>query len=293
MIKSMTGFGKGQAENKFGGIKVETRSVNHKFLEISVKLPESLLDFEDRTREIAGRFVKRGKVNVNIIHEDGSGSAETIAVDEKLAAAYYRMLMNLKKKIRLEGSVRLDQIITLPGVIRCEPKGAISIKLWPCVEQALTKALKDLDASRQKEGRAIYADLKKRIVHVEKALTLIKERSRINVRMYKEKLKKSIRQLSNEAAKFDKGKLEEEVALYAKNSDVTEEITRIAAHVKNLEDTLTNGREVGKKLDFIAQELNREINTVGSKAGDFKISQKVIQVKSEIEKLREQAKNIE
>lgn len=293
MIKSMTGFGKGEARNKFGRIKIEARSVNHKFLEIGVRLPESVLNFEERIRELAGRFVKRGKVNLSLTHEDGIDNADKIVVDEKLAKTYYRILMNLKKNIDLEGSIRLDQIITLPGVITYEPKGIILSRIWPCIEQALKTALKNLDASRLKEGEALYADLKKRMGYIEKALAVIKERSKINVKMYRERLKSSIRQLSNSSTKFDKGRLEQEVALYAKNSDVTEETTRIAAHVKNLKDTLERDQEVGKKLDFIAQELNREINTIGSKAGDFKISQKVIQIKSEIEKLREQAKNIE
>jgi uncharacterized protein (TIGR00255 family) len=294
MIKSMTGFGKGEAKGKFGRIKAEVRTVNHKFLEISTKLPEGLLDFEDRIREIASKFVKRGKANLNLVYEDGLDSADKVVVDEKLAAAYYKMLSALKKKIRLEGSIRMDQLIMLPGVITYEPKKGLSQKIWPSVEEALREAFRDLDRFRAKEGRALYTDLKKRIGYIEKAMSVIKERSKINVKLYKERLKDSIKEVSGKSMKmFDKARLEQEVALYAKNSDVTEEVTRISAHLKNLADTLENGLEVGKKLDFIAQELNREINTIGSKASDFKISQKVIQVKSEIEKLREQAKNIE
>jgi len=294
MIKSMTGFGKGEAKGKFGSIKAEARTVNHKFLEISTKLPEGLLGFEDRIRETVARFVKRGKANLNLIYEDGLDSVDKIVVDEKLAKAYYKMLTALKNNIRLEGSIRLDQLITLPGVITCEPKEVLPQRIWPHVEEALREAFCDLDRSRLKEGRVLYADLKKRIRYIEKAMSVIKERSKINVKFYKERLKDSIKEVSGKSMKiFDKTRLEQEVALYAKNSDVTEEVTRISAHLKNLRDTLENDLEVGKKLDFIAQELNREINTIGSKASDFKISQKVIQAKSEIEKLREQAKNIE
>lgn len=294
MIKSMTGFGKGEISGKYGRIKVEVRSVNHKFFEISAKLPEGLLDFEDRVREMVSKFIRRGKVNLNLVCEDGLESADKIVVDEKLAMVYYRMLTGLKKKIPVEGSVRMDQLITLPGVITYEPKGVTPPKIWPYMEKALIMALENLSRSRLKEGRAIYVDLKKRIRHIEKATGMIKIRSQINVKLYKERLKKSIIELSGTSMKkFDKGRLEQEVALYAKNSDITEEITRILAHVCNLKDVLKKDLEVGKKLDFIAQELNREINTIGSKASDFKISQKVIQIKSEVEKLREQAKNIE
>jgi uncharacterized protein (TIGR00255 family) len=294
MIKSMTGFGKGEASNKFGKVKVEVRSVNHKFLEISARLPEGLLDFEEKVRQTAAGFVRRGKVNLNVIYEDGLDSADKIVIDEKLAKTYYRLLTALKKKIALEGSIRLDQLIGLPGVITYEPKHAFPVKIWPCVEDALVEAFEHLDRSRLKEGRALYADITKRVELIERAMKVIKERSKTNVKFYKERLKNSIKEVSGGSVKlFDKSRIEQEVALYAKNSDITEEIIRIEAHRKNLNDSLAKDAEVGKKVDFIAQELNREINTIGSKASDFRISQKVIQIKSEIEKLREQAKNIE
>lgn len=294
MIKSMTGFGKGEAKGRYGKVKTEVRTVNHKFLEISTKLPEGFLDFEDRIRQLIARFVKRGKVNLSVVYENSLESADKIGVDEKLAAAYYRMLLRLKKKLKLEGSVRLDQLIALPGVITYEPKTALPSAVWPVLERALKEAFENLDESRLKEGGHLYADLEKRIINIERATNLIKERSKINVRLYKKRLKDSIKEMSaNSLRSFDKNRLEQEVALYAKNSDVTEEIIRILAHVKNLKDILERDSEVGKKIDFIAQELNREINTIGSKASDFKISQKVIQIKSEVEKLREQAKNIE
>lgn len=294
MIKSMTGFGKGEAKGKFGSVSAEARAVNHKFLEISVRLPDGFLGFEEKVREIVGGFVKRGKINLNLTHEDGIDSADKVTVNGKLAKKYYKQLINLKKTINVEGSIRLDQIIALPGVITYEPQGVIPDKIWPCINAALKEALKNLNISRIKEGRALYADLKKRTKNINKATQTIKERSSINVKLYKDKFADRINEISNTAVKsFDKGRLEQEVALYAKNSDVTEEITRIRAHIKNLTDTLNKNVEVGKEIDFICQELNREINTVGSKASDFIIAKKVIQIKSEVEKLREQAKNIE
>lgn len=294
MIRSMTGFGKGETKTACGVVIAEARSINHKFLEISSKLPEGLILFEDKIRELSGGYVKRGKVNLNIIHEDGTDAADKITVDYKAAKAYFRQISELKKRIKVDGSIRLDQIITLPGVIKYESKSASAERLWPCIEKAVISALKNLDASRLKEGRAIYTDIMKRVRIIEKANHVVKERSRINVKAYKDRLKKSINEISKDAkAKIDNGRVEQEVALYAKNSDVTEEIIRVSAHLKNLRDTMAKDLEVGKKLDFIAQELNREINTVGSKASDFKISQKVIQMKSEVDKLREQAKNIE
>lgn len=294
MIRSMTGFGKGEAVSKYGRVKVEIRTINHKFLDISAKLPEGLLGFEDKIREDLARFIKRGKVNLNLVYEDGVDSADKIMVDEKLAKTYYRQLTALKNKMALEGSIRLDQIILLPGVITYEPKTALSHDIWPCVQKALANAVKNLDKSRQKEGRAIYADLKRRVRSIEKATGVIKERSEASVKLYRERLANRIKEISNGAATvLDKGRLEQEVALYAKNSDVTEEIIRILSHVQNLHDSLQTNVEIGKELDFIAQELSREINTIGAKASDFKISKNVIRLKGEVEKIREQAKNIE
>ncbi|MCX5716465.1 MAG: YicC family protein [Candidatus Omnitrophica bacterium] len=294
MIKSMTGFGKGEAKGRSGTVKAEIRAINHKFLEIGIKLPEGIASLEDKIRELAQGYVCRGKVNINIAYEDGLGAADKISVDEKLAKAYYRQLNGLKKKIKLEGSIRLDQLIALPGVITYEPKKAAAHDAWPAAQAALRKAFRSLDSSRLKEGRALQADLKKRIKNIEGAIKVIGGREKINTDLYRERLKKSIKELSKGVVKdFDKGRLEQEVAMYAKNSDITEEITRLSAHMKNLRETVEKDAEAGKKLDFIAQELNREANTVGSKVSDFKISKKVIQIKSEIEKLREQAKNIE
>ncbi|MEI8175453.1 MAG: YicC/YloC family endoribonuclease [Candidatus Omnitrophota bacterium] len=294
MIRSMTGFGRGAAKGKYGTFKAEIRSVNHKFLELSVKMPETLSLFEDKAREVTAGSIKRGKAYLSVFHDDGVSSADKIVVDEKIARSYYQQLMGLKKKINAEGSIRLDQIIMLPGVIKYEHKEIAPAKLWPFVAEALAKALRDLNGFRDKEGRAILTDLKTRVKIMRAATAVIQERSKINVKAYRARLKTSIGELSKtETAGFDKGRLEQEVALYAKNSDIAEEITRISAHLDNLLDTLADDPEPGKKIDFIAQELNREINTVGSKASDFKIAQKVIQVKSEIDKLREQAKNIE
>jgi len=294
MIRSMTGFGKGEAKGKQGSVKIELRSVNHKFLDMTTRLPDGLLIFEDKIREIIGKHIKRGKVNLNLVYEDGVSSAEKIFIDEKLAKTYYKQLMSLKKKIRTNGAIRIDQIIALPGVITYEATKPVPAKIWPSLQIALKEAVKNLSDARMKEGRVIYQDIKKRVKIIEQARDVIKDRSKINVKMYKERLRKSIKDISsNGVKKFDKERLEQEVALYAKNSDVTEEITRISAHVRNIKECLEKNDETGKKLDFICQELNREINTIGSKASDYKISKKVIQIKSEIEKFREQAKNIE
>ncbi|MFH1848321.1 MAG: YicC/YloC family endoribonuclease [Candidatus Omnitrophota bacterium] len=293
MIKSMTGFGKGETTSPFGAVKAEIRTINHKFLDAFIKLPEGLSVFEEKVRTLVQRRVKRGKANLNITVDETSGASIKIVIDEKLAKSYHKQLLLLKKELGLEGGIKIEQIMALPGLIKHEAKGIDPQKAWPYVEKAINSACGSLDRSRLKEGAVIYKDLKKRTGSIKKAVAVIDNRSSINIQLYKKRLSKTIKKLSGSTMSFDKNRLEQEVALFAKNCDVTEEITRIRGHLKNVSDTLSQNGEAGKKLDFIAQELHREVNTIGAKASDLKISQKVIQIKSEVEKLREQAKNIE
>ena len=214
MIKSMTGFGKGEADSRNGKVKAEVRTVNHKFLDVSTKLPDGLLGFEDKIREMIAKFVKRGKVNLNLVYENHIDSADKIVVDEKLAKTYYKLLTALKKKMDLEGSIRLDQLIALPGVITYEPKGVFPAKIWPFVEKAVKRAFEDLKVSRLREGRALSEDIKKRIRLIKAAMGVIKDRSKVNVKLYRNRLKNSTMEVSKGSAEgFDKTRFEQEVAL--------------------------------------------------------------------------------
>ncbi len=292
MIRSMTGFGSDKAKSKYGVVTAEIKTVNHKFLEITCKLPNSLVIFEEKIKSLLQRGIKRGKVYFNLIYEGTSLHVDSLYVDKKLAQSYYNKLNSLKKTFKLEKGIRLNDIISFPGVLNYRSAEKDVSKLWPSVHVAVDSALDKLINEREKEGRNLYKDFKKRIKRIKKYITKIESRAYINVKNYKRKLEHRIKEISKSQV-INNGRLEMEVALYAKNSDISEEITRLKNHISNLDKTIGKRGEAGKKLDFIAQELHREINTVGSKSNDYTISKSVIEIKSEVEKIREQLKNIE
>ncbi|MFA5255643.1 MAG: YicC/YloC family endoribonuclease [Candidatus Omnitrophota bacterium] len=292
MIKSMTGFGKGEVRFPGGQIIVEIKTVNHKFFDASLKLSETIAPFEERIKETLQKKINRGKVNVNIIYEHSGAKDEVIAVNRKLAKSYYAGIVGLKKALGLKEAVGLKELISLPGVINYAATQESLTVLWPKIEKALSAALASLISDRTKEGQALHKDFLKRVAAIDKMLAEIKSSSHLSIKEYKERFEKRVRDLTNGHA-MDKGRLEMEVAIFAKNIDISEEIIRLKNHLANFKRTLGVNGEAGKKIDFIAQELHREINTIGSKASDFNISKNVIEIKSEIEKIREQAKNIE
>ncbi len=292
MIKSMTGYGRGESSGKFGIIKAEIKTLNNKFFDMGSKLPDGLAVFEDRIREHIQKKVKRGRVNLAISYDYGAKKIRKVVLDRKLASFLLKEIKNFQKAEKLKGEIDLNNIVAFPGVLTYSDFMADVHKLWRNVKQALNEALANLDKSRAREGRSLSKDLLFRIKRVEKHIGAIKKRSNISIKHYKKELSKRVKELSG-GIEIDKGRLAQEVAIYAKNCDITEEITRIKSHAESFEKSLRSGGEKGKILDFMAQELTREANTMGAKSSDFQISNHVIKIKSEIEKIREQVKNIE
>ena len=292
MIHSMTGFGKATARSNYGIVTVEMRSLNHKFFELSAKMPNGLGQYEDKLKAIIHKKVKRGKVYLNIELSGQKNGASKVVINNGVAKGYKAELLRLKKQLKLQGDVSLDQIIGLPGVIVSEAPKAATDKYMPTLVEALNKALGRMVADRRKEGSALCRDLAKRVDNIRSGVEHIDKRSALSVVKYKNHLTNKIKELSG-AKNVDKGRLAQEVALFAKNSDVSEELVRLKSHLSSFKEAFGSHSEVGKKLDFMAQELHREANTIASKCSDFKISKSVIQIKSDIEKIREQVKNIE
>jgi uncharacterized protein (TIGR00255 family) len=288
----MTGFGRGHAKLQNGKITAEIKTVNHKFFDLSLKIPESLNIFEDRIKEILQKRLKRGKVNLNLSYDMALAKGETVKINKALAKNYYTEMSQLSKHLGMAENISMKDIITLPGVVNYNIDEKVFAKLWPKTKEAIDNAVDKLIAEREKEGKSIFIDLKSRAAKIDKMVSVIKKRANLTIEEYRKKFSDKIKDLAN-GRQIDLGRLEMEVAIYAKNSDVSEEITRLKNHLSNFRGTISGHDEVGKKLDFIAQELHREINTVGSKASDFKISKNVIEVKSEVEKIREQVKNLE
>lgn len=288
----MTGFGKGEARFKSGKVTVEIKTVNHKFFDASLKLPNGIIAFEDKIKEILQKKLKRGKINLNLTHDGAFLKNGKIAINKKCAKNYYSELEALKKHLGLQEEINLKDIIALPGVVSFDSMETGLESFWPKIKKAIDMAIDRLIVDREKEGKALYKDLTDRTKKIGKMLAVIKSRAHLNIDEYRKRFADRVKDLTG-GRDIDMGRLEMEVAIFAKNCDISEEITRLANHLSNFDKTLSAGGEVGKKIDFIAQELHREINTIGSKASDFKISKNVIEIKGEIEKIREQAKNLE
>jgi uncharacterized protein (TIGR00255 family) len=287
----MTGFGKGEARSGNIKVTVEIKTVNHKFFEASLKLPNGISVFEDRIKEILQRRIKRGKIYLNLSHEGAIVKNEKVVVNTKAARNYHRELLKLSKALGL-ADVRMRDIMALPGVLNFGAAEAGLAAFWPKIKHALDAALDNLVVDREKEGRATCRHLSECARKIEKLLSEIRSRAHLNIEEYRRRFADRVKDLAG-GREIDRNRLAMEVAIFAKNSDISEEIERLKSHLANFSKTLSSGGEVGKKIDFIAQELHRETNTIGSKASDFKVSKNVIDIKGEIEKIREQAKNLE
>lgn len=292
MIKSMTGFGKGRVSFADGYIRVEIKTFNHKFFELNPKLPENLQPFDESIKKLIRQKIKRGKVYFWITYEQCNDNALNVIIDEKRLKRYYRLLTGVKKKFKLKDDITLTQLLSFPEVIALRPKKKSRTLLWRSAKQALNKSLISLIKMRQKEGRVLARDLRKRAKDIKQALGRIKSHLPQQITRYKHRLKSKLdNYLDNNSARAER--LGAEVALFARNCDVSEELTRLEAHIDNFRSKLVSRKETGKVLDFIAQELHREINTIGAKSSDFKISKEVIFIKAEVDKIREQVQNIE
>lgn len=292
MVKSMTGFGRGESRLGNGKITVEIKTVNHKYFDATLKLPSGMIALEDRIKEVLQKKIMRGKVSLNLAYDGRSIKDEHVSINQGIAKNYYIELGKLTKSLKISDGISIKDLILLPGVITYEVGEGNLSRVWPKVREAIQKAVSSLMDDREKEGAALRRDLTGRAHKIDKMLKNIRSRAHLNIEAYRKRFASRVKDLTG-GSTMDMGRLEMEVAIFAKNCDISEEITRLQNHLQNFSKTITGNQEVGKKLDFIAQELHREINTIGSKASDFSISKNVIEVKSEIEKIREQAKNLE
>ena len=294
MIKSMTGFGKGESTGKFGRFIVEVRTVNHRYFDLTVRLPHNLNQLEEKIKNYTHKYIKRGKVNFSLLHRKGEKALDPITIDYEAAEKYCKLLNKLKAKFKLKDDIKLSHMLSFPDVIVQEHPEHKFASMWPFIEKAVKKAVSDCDKMKKKEGNAIYRDLSKRITKVSKSVDKIATLVPEIVVSYQARLDSSVKNiLKSRNYEIDRKRLETEVAMFARQCDVSEEITRSKSHLSALKNALLSNGESGRRLDFILQELQREINTLGAKAGSTTISRLVVDIKSEIEKMREQAQNVE
>ncbi|HCO19223.1 YicC/YloC family endoribonuclease [Gudongella oleilytica] len=293
MLKSMTGYGKGEASSSGFRIKVELKSVNNRYLDITVKLPRYLIYLEESIKKLIKEKLGRGKVDVFINLDFESISSLEVKVDIPLAMNFKNALSDLKDQLQIEDSIRLSNILSIPDVIRTEKRDLDEASVWETLRSAIDSALSQIVVMRESEGQQLKLDMLEKLGKIEEITSEVKIRSPLVVEEYRRKLNERIAALLEEPAIIDQDRLAMEVAIYADKSSIDEELTRMNSHIAQFRSIIEEDGAVGRKLDFLIQEFNREVNTIGSKSSDSIIVNKVVDLKSEIEKIREQVQNIE
>lgn len=295
MIKSMTGFGRGEYLDAQHRFTVEIKAVNHRFNDIFLRQPKALGALEDRVRKSIAGALARGRIEVAITSDDYMEKERIVRVDKGLAAAYFNAVKDIGTTCGLDvKQVSAYDIAKFPDVLKIEEKTEDLDALWPKLLEAIEEALGNLTEMRITEGKNIKRDLLSRIERIRSVADHLTDRAPQIVEEYREKLRERCREILSEVGALpDESRLLQEVAIMADRSNFTEELVRMNSHLDQFRDILEEGGAVGRKLDFLLQELNRETNTIGSKAGDLATSSVIIDMKSEIEKVREQIQNIE
>lgn len=292
MIKSMTGFGRGNIDQDGRSFTVEIKSVNHRYCDLNIKMPKSLLSLEDRIRKVIQEKVTRGKVDVFITQNNYEKQGAKVVLDEKLADSYVECLNKIKERYDIKENISLALISKFPDVVNLKQEEEDVENLWEILSLPLRDAVNLLVDMREREGLKLEKNILLKCDYIKSLLDKIEEKSPLVVEEYKEKLNERLKELLGEG-QVDENRIAVEVALFADKSAIDEEIVRLNSHLLQLKETFNLNEAVGRKLDFIIQEMNREINTIGSKANNLEVTNNVLNIKNEIEKIREQIQNIE
>ncbi len=292
MIKSMTGFGRCEVVNGERKITVEMKAVNHRYSEITIKMPKKLNFFEASIRGILKEYISRGKVDMFISYEDASEGRECVRYNADIAEEYVGYIREISSRFGLENDAKASTIARMPEVLTLEEQAVDEDDIWKDLEKAVRGAATQFVDTRIAEGEKLKADLMQKLEGIEEMVEKIVLRSPDIIKEYREKITAKVQELLGDS-NVSEQVLATEIIMFADKICVDEEMVRLRAHVSGMKDTLNAGKDVGRKLDFIAQEMNREANTTLSKANDLTVSNIAIDLKTEIEKIREQIQNIE
>ncbi|MGN7193861.1 YicC/YloC family endoribonuclease [Bacillus mycoides] len=291
MICSMTGFGRSKVENDTFQITVEMKSVNHRFLEMSIRLPKQMMAFEDKIRKIIAKQVRRGRIEVSI-SITGEGLVERkLTVNWELLKQYQSIMEDIKGKFQLQDSITLGQLMGMPEVTAVEEIENVNEQFETGLYEAVRQAAHMLKTMRDGEGKRLHKDIAYRLQEIHNCVNAIIPHAPIVTQKYRERLENRLKELHNQD--LDEQRLLTEVAIFAERSDIHEELVRLQSHLDQFREALQITEPVGRKMDFIVQEMHREVNTIGSKANDLTISKYVVEMKNNLEKIREQVQNIE
>lgn len=291
MVVSMTGFGRGRAESDFFIVNAEVKSVNHRFTEINIRMPRQLLKIEDKIKKKLNQYIRRGRSEVYINIEGAGLITRKLQVDWKLIDEYYQFIEQAKSRYGFEGKVTLQDLLLRADLLHIEENEAGNEEIENLVLSATEEAVILLKQMRLAEGAVLKKDLLAIIAQLETHVKELQNYAPEVVQLYKERVLKRMQEFTG--GQVDETRLLTEVAVFAEKADINEEITRLTSHLEQFVQTLNEAEPIGRKLDFIVQEMNREVNTIGSKANDAKIAKKAVEMKSLLEKLKEQVQNIE
>ncbi|MFW5629395.1 MAG: YicC/YloC family endoribonuclease [Acetivibrio ethanolgignens] len=292
MLKSMTGFGRSEIVNVERKLIVEMKAVNHRYCEISIKMPKKLSFFEASIRNLLKQYIGRGKVDVFILYEDYAEKTECVKYNKEIAEEYLNCLKQMAEDFGLENDIKVSSLSRYPDVFTLEEQTIDEKKLWGILEQGIREASEQFVEARIAEGSRLKEDLCSKLNGMLEKVAFIEARSPEIVTEYREKLTEKVSELLGDT-RLDEGVLATEITIFADKICVDEETVRLRSHIANMKETLELSESIGRKLDFIAQEMNREANTILSKANDIEVSNCAIDLKTEIEKVREQIQNIE
>ncbi len=293
MAKSMTGFGIGEFKDQYYNLSVECKTINHKYLDINPRIPRKLSFLEDKLRFLIKDHLGRGRVDIFVKFETVTSVGSQLVYDAELAKQYYHILKNIKSDFGLEEPISPVDIAKFPDVVKITEAEDDEEILWNMLSDAANKALENLCNMRIIEGKKLEKDILARADLLERSVCDLEKYTDTIEKEYKDKLYARISELLDDPKVVDEYRLAQEVAIYADKSNITEEIVRFKSHINQLRDTVTADESVGRKMDFLIQEMNREVNTMGSKSSDVSIANLVINMKAELEKIREQVQNIE
>ena len=292
MIKSMTGFGRCEVQKDSRKFTVELKSVNHRYLDVNIRMPKKLNFFETTIRTLLKSYANRGKVDIFITYEDLSQTQVSVKYNAALAAEYMKYLKQMEEEFGLENDVRVSTLSRYPEVFTMEEQSEDEEELWNGLKEALEGAFTQFVETRKTEGENLKKDITSKLDLLSEQIGFIEERSPQIVAEYRAKLEDKMKELLADT-QIEESRIASEVILFADKICTDEEVVRLKSHISHMRNTLEEKDEIGRKLDFIAQEMNREANTILSKANDIEVSDRAISLKTEIEKIREQIQNIE
>ncbi|UOF89193.1 YicC family protein [Fodinisporobacter ferrooxydans] len=292
MIKSMTGYGRGSARYEDLQLTVEIRTVNHRFAEVVLRMPKEWMAYEDLVKKIVLSHISRGRAEVQFSFGQGTVSKKVVSIDEAYALQVYQAITRLAVQLNQRTDSFFEQVVSFPGVLQVTESAVHEQALRDLIVDGLEEACHALDGMRREEGQSIREDLARRLSDLERMVADIKRLAPTVVSAYRERLEQKVRDLAP-AGTVDEQRLLSEVVIFAERSDIQEELVRLHSHMQQFKHILEVTEPVGRKMDFLIQEMNREMNTIGSKANDARIATQVVECKTRLEQLREQVQNIE